>query len=105
MSRVLVVDADPFVRRFLSTALSAFGVQAREAGTAAEAARILATESPFQGVIAELEDGGAALVRSFQGAVLITCREDVSGAVAPDWILARKPFGLEPLQEFLARIR
>lgn len=105
-----MVEADPFVRRFLTTVLAASGIQPREARSASEAGRILATESPFQGLVAEAEEDGMTLLRPFRGAGLLTCRGEISAAVRAEAqalgvILVPKPFGLDPVREFMARIR
>lgn len=105
------MEADPFVRRFLATALWTSGIQPREAATSTEARRILAEEPAFQGLVAEAEEDGLGLLRSFRGGTgLLTCRGEVSAAVRAEAqalgaIVVPKPFGLDAIREFMARIR
>jgi two-component system KDP operon response regulator KdpE len=112
--RVLVVDDEPAIRRFLRASLSAQGYQVIEAQTAHGALELFRRNTPdvvvldlglpdgdgFD-VIKELRDGGSAAP-----IIVLSSRTDEAGKVraldlgADDYVT--KPFGVE---ELLARLR
>jgi two-component system, OmpR family, KDP operon response regulator KdpE len=113
-TRVLVVDDEPAIRRFLRTSLSAQGLEVTEAvdaGSALDLLRRMAIDLlvldlglPDQdgfAVIRQLREGGSTLP-----IVVLSSRTDEAGKVAAldlgadDYVT--KPFGIE---ELLARIR
>jgi two-component system KDP operon response regulator KdpE len=112
--RVLVVDDEPAIRRFLTTSLSAHGYDVREAegGRAALAA---AHQHPPDVIVLDLglpDMDGFEVIRSVRGAgvsvpiVVLSSRSDEAGKVqaldlgADDYVT--KPFGID---ELLARMR
>ncbi|MDJ0388755.1 response regulator [Roseomonas sp. E05] len=112
-ARILVVDDEPQIHRFLGPALEAAGYLPLRAETAAEALRLAATRSPAL-VLLDLGlpdlDGKAALarLRAFSSApVIVVSARDMEDekvaaldAGADDYV--EKPFALA---ELLARIR
>jgi two-component system, OmpR family, KDP operon response regulator KdpE len=112
--RILVVDDEPAIRRFLRTSLTAQGYQIIEAETAKAALEAMRRNQPdvlvldlglpdrdgFE-VIQELRGAGSALP-----IIVLSSRADEAGKVraldlgADDYVT--KPFGVE---EFLARLR
>ncbi|MGX9961963.1 response regulator [Roseomonas sp. F4] len=113
VARVLVVDDEPQIHRFLKPALEAAGLAALRADTAAEALRLVATQAPDL-VLLDLGlpdmDGQALLVRlrgfSAVPVIIVSAREREAEKVqaldagADDYV--EKPFALA---ELLARIR
>lgn len=111
--RVLVVDDEPQIHRFLKPALEAAGYEPIRADTAAEALKEIARRAP-DAVILDLGlpdmDGKAALAQArafYDGPVLIlsardreTEKIDALDAGADDYV--EKPFGVG---ELLARLR
>ena len=112
--RVLIVDDEPAIRRFLTTSLSAHGydVQESEGGRAALAA---VHQHPPDVVVLDLglpDMDGFEVIRSLRGAgvsvpiVVLSSRSDEAGKVqaldlgADDYVT--KPFGID---ELLARMR
>jgi two-component system KDP operon response regulator KdpE len=111
-ARILVVDDEPQIHRFLKPALEAAGLSVLRADTAAEALRLAATQAPDL-VLLDLGlpdmDGQEALVRlrAFSEApVIVSAREREAEKVqaldagADDYV--EKPFALA---ELLARVR
>ena len=112
-ARILVVDDEPQIHRFLKPALEAAGLAVLRADTGAEALRLLATRSPDL-VLLDLGlpdmDGQEALVRlrafSLVPVIIVSAREremekvQALDAGADDYV--EKPFALA---ELLARIR
>ena len=114
MQRVLVVDDEPPIRRFLRTSLSAQGYQVFEAGDG-PSARTALQRNPIDvlvldlglpgadgfDIIKELRDSGSALP-----VIVLSSRTDEAGKVraldlgADDYVT--KPFGMD---ELLARLR
>ena len=111
--RILVVDDEPQIQRFLRPALAAAGYQPIEALTAAEAERLVATSAPDL-MILDLglpDKDGKDVIRSVRGwsklpIVVLSARDRESEKIealdlgADDYI--EKPFGIG---ELLARIR
>jgi len=112
--RVLVVDDEPAIRRFLRASLSAQGYQVIEAQTSHGALELFRRNTPDVvvldlglpdgdglDVIRELREGGSAAP-----IIVLSSRTDEAGKVraldlgADDYVI--KPFGVE---EFLARLR
>jgi two-component system KDP operon response regulator KdpE len=112
--KILVVDDEPAIRRFLRTSLSAHGYQLREAETGKSALEQIRREAPdvlvldlglpdMDGleIIRQLRNGG-----STAPIIVLSSRVDEAGKVraldlgADDYVT--KPFGIE---EFLARLR
>lgn len=111
--RILVIDDEPQIHRFLGPALDAAGYEAVRADTAAAGLRELARKAP-DAVVLDLGlpdmDGKAALEKArafYQGPILIlsardreTEKIDALDAGADDYV--EKPFGVG---ELLARLR
>ncbi|HEV7457349.1 MAG TPA: response regulator [Roseococcus sp.] len=113
VARILVVDDEPQIHRFLKPALEAAGLAALRAETGAEALRLAATQAP---ALALLDlglpdmDGQDVLVRlrafSLMPVIVVSAREREAEKVqaldagADDYV--EKPFALA---ELLARIR
>jgi two-component system KDP operon response regulator KdpE len=113
-SRVLVVDDEPAIRRFLRTSLSAQGFQIEEAA-GGEAALELLRKTPIDVLVLDLGmpdiDGFEVIRRLRSGSsaipiIVLSSRADEKGKVealdlgADDYVT--KPFGID---ELLARIR
>ncbi|MGK7870402.1 response regulator [Falsiroseomonas sp. E2-1-a20] len=112
-ARILVVDDEPQIHRFLKPALEAAGLAVLRADTATEALRLIATQSPAL-VLLDLGlpdmDGQEVLVRlrafSLVPVIIVSAREremekvQALDAGADDYV--EKPFALA---ELLARIR
>jgi two-component system, OmpR family, KDP operon response regulator KdpE len=113
LSRILVVDDEPQIQRFLKPALAAAEFEVLSAGTAAEARKLIATAAPDL-VILDLglpdADGKTviAAVRPFSDVpiIVLSARDreadkiDALDLGADDYV--EKPFGIG---ELLARIR
>lgn len=113
VARILVVDDEPQIHRFLKPALEAAGLAVLRADTATDALRLVATQAPDL-VLLDLGlpdmDGQAALVRlrafSPVPVIIVSAREremekvQALDAGADDYV--EKPFALA---ELLARIR
>lgn len=111
--RILVIDDEPQIHRFLGPALDAAGYEPVRADTAAEGLRELARKAP-DAVVLDLGlpdlDGSEALARArafYDGPILIlsardkeTEKIDALDAGADDYV--EKPFGVG---ELLARLR
>jgi two-component system, OmpR family, KDP operon response regulator KdpE len=113
LQRILVVDDEPQIQRFLKPALIAAGFDVETAGTAAEAKRLAATRAPSLIVLdLGLPDGDGKTVietvRAFSAVPIIVLsardgeREKIAAldGGANDYV--EKPFGIG---ELLARIR
>ena len=111
--RILVVDDEPQIQRFLKPALMAVGYDVVQAGTVAEAKRAIATQAPDAVVLdLGLPDGDGkdviAAVRAFSAVpiIVLSARDRESEKIqaldlgADDYV--EKPFGIG---ELLARIR
>lgn len=111
--RILVVDDEPQIQRFLKPALLAAGFDVETAGTAAEARRLAATRAPDLVVLdLGLPDGDGkeviATVRAFSAVpiIVLSARDRETEKIAAldlganDYV--EKPFGIG---ELLARIR
>ena len=112
-SRILIIDDEPQIRRFLRVSLTAHGFETSEAANAKEALQSLTSDPPAL-VILDLglpdRDGQALLpdIRALCAAPVIVLsvradeREKVRAldAGASDYVV--KPFGMP---EFLARVR
>jgi two-component system, OmpR family, KDP operon response regulator KdpE len=112
--RILVVDDEPAIRRFLKTSLTAQGYQITEAGTAQAAREAIRRGSPDVLVLdLGLPDGdGFDIIRELRERgsavpiIVLSSRVDEAGKVraldlgADDYVT--KPFGVD---EFLARLR
>ena len=113
LPRILIVDDEPQILRFLRAGLPPHGYDCVEAGTAAEALKLFASEKPDV-VILDLglpdQDGFAVIERIRAGGltpiVVLSARSDVEGKVralelgADDFIT--KPFDMA---ELLARLK
>jgi two-component system KDP operon response regulator KdpE len=112
--RILIVDDEPPIRRFLRTALAAQGYRVEEADDGEAALEFLA-RNPVDLVVLDLGlpgMDGLEVVRRLRGAdspvpiIILSSRDDEAGKVAAldlgadDYVA--KPFGME---ELLARIR
>ena len=115
--RVLVVDDNASLLRFLVSAFSANGCAVTQAG-AAEQALSLITDQPFDLVVSDIKMPGLSgldLLRAVKGkqpgtpVVLITGNPSVNSAVfglrhgAYDYL--PKPFSIREIQQLLARVR
>jgi two-component system KDP operon response regulator KdpE len=112
-SRILVVDDEPQIQRFLKPSLSAAGYEVVEAATGAEALKAVATQAPDL-VILDLglpDMDGKEIIASLRGwsdipIVILSARDRESEKIAAldlgadDYI--EKPFGIG---ELTARIR
>lgn len=111
--RILVVDDEPQIQRFLKPALMAVGYDVLQAGTVAEARRAIAAQAPDVVVLdLGLPDGDGkdviASVRAFSAVpiIVLSARDRESEKIealdlgADDYV--EKPFGIG---ELLARIR
>lgn len=112
-ARILVIDDEPQIHRFLRPALEAAGYRVERAETAAEGLRLAATRSP-QAVLLDLglpdEDGHTVLARlrdfSSVPVIVLSARDREAEKIAAldggadDYV--EKPFGVG---ELLARIR
>jgi two-component system, OmpR family, KDP operon response regulator KdpE len=112
-SRILVVDDEPQIQRFLKPSLSAAGYEVIEAGTGAEALKAVATQAPDL-VILDLglpDMDGKDVIASLRGwsdipIVILSARDRESEKIAAldigadDYV--EKPFGIG---ELTARIR
>lgn len=113
LQRILVVDDEPQIQRFLRPALIAAGFDVETAATAAEARRLAATRAPAL-IVLDLglpdDDGKAVIetVRTFSSVpiIVLSARDQeiekiaALDAGANDYV--EKPFGIG---ELLARIR
>ncbi|WP_338722188.1 response regulator [Devosia sp. XK-2] len=112
-TRILVVDDEPQIQRFLKPALMAVGYDVVQAGTVAEAKRAIAMQAPDAVVLdLGLPDGDGkeviATVRAFSSVpiIVLSARDqerekiDALDLGADDYV--EKPFGIG---ELLARIR
>jgi two-component system KDP operon response regulator KdpE len=113
LPRILIVDDEPQIRRFLRTGLPPHGYECVEAGTAAEAMKVIARDRP-DAIILDLglpdEDGFSVITqvrsRAFTPIVVLSARDDVEGKVkalemgADDYVT--KPFDM---MELLARLK
>ena len=113
LQRILVVDDEPQIQRFLKPALTAAGFDVETAGTAAEAKRLAATRAPALIVLdLGLPDGDGKsvieAVRAFSAVpiIVLSARDQEIEKIAAldlganDYV--EKPFGIG---ELLARIR
>lgn len=113
LPRILVVDDEPQIQRFLKPALAAAGFEVETAATAAEARRLAATRAPVLIVLdLGLPDGDGkeviATVRAFSAVpiIVLSARDQEIEKIAAldlganDYV--EKPFGIG---ELLARIR
>ncbi|NGP18594.1 response regulator [Devosia aurantiaca] len=113
LQRILVVDDEPQIQRFLKPALIAAGFDVETAATAAEAKRLAATRAPALIVLdLGLPDGDGKVVietvRAFSGVpiIVLSARDGETEKIealdlgANDYV--EKPFGIG---ELLARIR
>ncbi len=111
--RILVVDDEPQIQRFLKPALTAVGYDVLQVGTVAEAKRAIAAQAPDVVVLdLGLPDGDGkdviASVRAFSAVpiIVLSARDRESEKIealdlgADDYV--EKPFGIG---ELLARIR
>lgn len=111
--RILVVDDEPQIQRFLKPALTAVDYDVMQAGTVAEAKRSIATQAPdVVGLDLGLPDGDGkdviTSVRAFSAVpiIVLSARDRESEKIdaldlgADDYV--EKPFGIG---ELLARIR
>lgn len=113
LPKILIVDDEPQIQRFLRAGLPPHGYDCIEAATAAEAIKLFAKEKP-DAVILDLglpdQDGFAVIQRIRAGAltpiVVLSARSDVEGKVkalemgADDYVT--KPFDMA---ELLARLK
>lgn len=113
LPKILIVDDEPQIQRFLRAGLPPHGYECVEAGTAAEAMKLFARERP-DAVILDLglpdQDGFTVIQRIRAGAltpiVILSARNDVEGKVralelgADDFVT--KPFDMA---ELLARLK
>src|SRR5206468_3895304 len=115
--RVLLVDDNASVLRFLASAFSSNGCQVTTAGTAEQALEQL-SDDPFDLVVSDIKMPGLSgldLLRAVKGkqpgtpVVLITGNPSVNSAVfglrhgAYDYL--PKPFSIREIQQLLARVR
>ena len=113
LPRILVVDDEPQIQRFLKPALTAAGFDVETAATAAEAKRLAATRAPALIVLdLGLPDGDGKTVietiRAFSSVpiIVLSARDQEIEKIAAldlganDYV--EKPFGIG---ELLARIR
>ncbi len=112
-SRILIVDDEPQIQRFLKPSLTAAGYEVVEAGTGAEALKAVATQAPDL-VILDLglpDMDGKEVIASLRGwsdipIVILSARDRESEKIAAldlgadDYV--EKPFGIG---ELTARIR
>ena len=112
-ARILIIDDEPPIRRFLRVALEAEGYGVIEAGTARDGLAKTARETPAL-VVLDLglpDADGLAMLRDLRGwsqvpVLILSVRADEAGKVealdagAQDYVV--KPFGVK---EFLARVR
>ena len=112
-TKVLVVDDEPAIRRFLRTSLTAQGYEVVEADTAATALSEAAREKPDV-IVLDLglpDEDGLEVVRRLRAErstpiVILSVRDDERGKVealdlgADDYVV--KPFGMD---ELIARLR
>lgn len=112
-ARILIVDDEAPIRRFLRVALEAEGYGVIEAGTAREGLATAARETPAL-VVLDLglpDADGLSVLRDLRGwspvpVLILSVRADEAGKVealdagAQDYVV--KPFGVK---EFLARVR
>ena len=113
LQRILIVDDEPQIQRFLKPALIAAGFDVEAAGTAAEARRLAATRAPDL-IVLDLglpdDDGKTVIeaVRAFSAVpiIVLSARDQEIEKIAAldlganDYV--EKPFGIG---ELLARIR
>ena len=113
LPKILIVDDEPQIRRFLRTSLPPHGYECIEAGTAAEALKTFGKEKP-DAVILDLglpDQDGFAVLQSIRNSaltpiVVLSARSDVEGKVkalelgADDYVT--KPFDMS---ELLARLK
>ncbi len=113
LPRILIVDDEPQIRRFLRTGLPPHGYECIEADTAAEAIKAIARDKP-DAIILDLglpdEDGFSVIAqvrnRALTPIVVLSARDDVEGKVkalemgADDYVT--KPFDM---MELLARLK
>ena len=113
LPRILIVDDEPQIRRFLRTSLPPHGYECIEAGTAGEALKSFAKDRP-DAVILDLglpDRDGFAVLQSIRSTaltpiVVLSARSDVEGKVkalelgADDYVT--KPFDMA---ELLARLK
>jgi two-component system KDP operon response regulator KdpE len=113
LPRILIVDDEPQIRRFLRTGLPPHGYECIEAGTVAEAMKAIAHDKP-DAIILDLglpdEDGFSVIqqvrARALTPIVVLSARDDVEGKVkalelgADDYVT--KPFDMF---ELLARLK
>lgn len=112
-ARILVVDDEPQIRRFLRPALEASGYEVLQAESGAEALRLMATLPP-RAMILDLglpDIDGKEVIRTLRKwsdipVIVLTARDDEAEIIAAldaggdDYV--RKPFGIG---ELLARLR
>ncbi|HEV2651048.1 MAG TPA: response regulator transcription factor [Rhizomicrobium sp.] len=113
LPRILIVDDEPQIRRFLRTGLPPHGYECIEADTAAEAMKAITRDRP-DAIILDLglpdEDGFSVIAqvrsRALTPIVVLSARDDVEGKVkalemgADDYVT--KPFDM---MELLARLK
>jgi two-component system, OmpR family, KDP operon response regulator KdpE len=113
LPRILIVDDEPQIRRFLRTGLPPHGYECVEADTAVEAMKAISRDRP-DAIILDLglpdEDGFSVIAqvrsRTLTPIVVLSARDDVEGKVkalemgADDYVT--KPFDM---MELLARLK